>query len=220
MDWWRNLLTVLVFIGAGLLAGFLISLMILRLQKRPWPFFSRQKRSRVARNMPAARPVGSVRKSQEGVVTSESAKPPQTPDVLTEFVAKHGETTAAGDKMKAAQLHDAITIKHRKTTIVEDQKPAVPALVAEVEANLAIATTPWTGNLLAFQTKVWDNNHEVSPNSKEELTEAYADIRLANNIVWLSTEVGRRSKELDEGYLSLRAKIAERLNQTLPTLKS
>ncbi len=36
-------------------------------------------------------------------------------------------------------------------------------------------------------------------------------MRLANQIVWLSTDVSRRSRDLDESYLSLSKRIAERL---------
>jgi hypothetical protein len=48
-----------------------------------------------------------------------------------------------------------------------------------------------------------------------ELKEAYIDIRLANNIVWLVTEMGASSKDFEASYLRLCGKIAERLNKVL-----
>ena len=36
---------------------------------------------------------------------------------------------------------------------------------------------------------------------------------LANSIVWLATEMGRRSESLDDSYLKLRVSISGRLDQ-------
>ena len=92
----------------------------------------------------------------------------------------------------------------------------------EVEANLAIAAAPWTGKLSSFQTKVMDANRtkvdSLSSDIKTPLTEAYTDMRLANTLVWLSMDVGHRSKDLDESYLKLCTKISERLVSSLPGL--
>jgi hypothetical protein len=50
-------------------------------------------------------------------------------------------------------------------------------------------------------------------NLRNELTEAYSDMALANSITWLSTEMGRRSQSLDESYLKLRTSVSDRLNR-------
>ena len=100
---------------------------------------------------------------------------------------------------------------------------AAPALVAEVENNRRIATEPWTGKLLPFQTGVWDTNgdkvHTLPANLRETLTQAYADMRLGNDIVWLSTELGCRSPNLDEKYMKLCTSIASRFDRITPLLK-
>ncbi len=102
-------------------------------------------------------------------------------------------------------------------------KSTAPDLVAEVENNHRIATQPWTGKLLPFDTGVWDTNRDGVPtlpaNLGEDLTQAYVDMRLANSIVWLATELGRRSQNLDDNYTKLCTNIGTRLDKILPLLK-
>ena len=52
------------------------------------------------------------------------------------------------------------------------------------------------------------------------MTEAYVDMFLANNIVWLVTEIGRDSQELTAGYYKLSNKIAERLQRIMPDVRN
>lgn len=86
----------------------------------------------------------------------------------------------------------------------------------ELDANLIIASTPWTDKLLPFQTTVWDSKHDedklLITTRMQELIQLYVDIGLANNIIWMATELGHRSKELDESYTKLCKNIAERIN--------
>jgi hypothetical protein len=90
-------------------------------------------------------------------------------------------------------------------------------IIKELETNLAIATTPWANKLLSFQTRCWDSKHadgEPLLNSHiQDLMQLYIDVGLANNIVWMATEFGHRSKELDESYAKLCASIAERIKK-------
>ena len=114
--------------------------------------------------------------------------------------------------------------KHRPTLVVEEQlKYTPPDLVEEIESNRKIATEPWTGKLLSFQTHMWDTSQDevyrLPRNLREDLTQAYVDMRLANSIVWLSTELGRRSHNLDENYMKLCDNIAVRLDRITPLLK-
>jgi hypothetical protein len=83
--------------------------------------------------------------------------------------------------------------------------------LAETRANLKIATTPWMGKPLPFQTTTMTNN----PSIPTDLVEAYTDMAMANNIVWLVTDLGTSSKDLENSYLNLCAKIAERLTKVL-----
>ena len=98
-----------------------------------------------------------------------------------------------------------------------------PNLAAEVENNRQIAIQPWTGKLLPFETGVWDTSRDgvstLPVNLSEDLTQAYVDMRLANSIVWLATELGRRSQNLDDNYMKLCTNITTRLDKILPLLK-
>jgi hypothetical protein len=93
----------------------------------------------------------------------------------------------------------------------------MPELISEIENNRRIAAQPWSGTLFSFQTRVWDSNQDqlqlIPDNLREELKEAYFDISLANSIVWLATEMGRRSEHLDESYTKLCSGIAQRLSR-------
>ena len=112
----------------------------------------------------------------------------------------------------------------KETAVVEGLLESIaPDLVAEAENNHRIATEPWSDKLLPFQTRVWDARqdevYKLPGNLREDLTQAYVDMRLANSIVWLSTELGRRSHNLDENYMKLCATIAVRLDRVKPLLK-
>jgi len=115
--------------------------------------------------------------------------------------------------------------KKRETTagVEEPLESTALDLLAEVENNRRIATEPWTDKLLPFQTHVWDTNqdevHRLTPSLREDLTEAYLDMRQANDIVWVSTELGHRSHTLDEHYMKVCTRIATRLERITPLLK-
>jgi hypothetical protein len=95
--------------------------------------------------------------------------------------------------------------------------PSVPDLFAEIEYNRKLATGAWEGRLQPFVSRAWDNRgeevHSLPPEIRNELTEAYSDMALANSITWLSTEMSRRSPSLDESYTKLRASVGTRLNR-------
>jgi hypothetical protein len=96
-------------------------------------------------------------------------------------------------------------------------EPSVPDLFTEIEFNRRIANKEWTGDLQPFQTRAWDNRgdevHSLAAEIRNELSEAYSDMALANSISWLSTEMSRRSPSLDESYSKLRVSVANRLNK-------
>jgi len=98
------------------------------------------------------------------------------------------------------------------------ERPAPPPganVRTEVSTNLKIARAPWTGKPEPFRTTVWDNKYNninsLPVEMQYELGEVYTDIRLANNIVWLVTEVGANGQEFEASYVELCNKIAERL---------
>ena len=114
-------------------------------------------------------------------------------------------------------------IDQKFTTIAESQKESPESdIIKELVTNLAIATKPWSDKMLPFQTSSWDSMHaEDEPlltSHIHELIQLYVDIGLANNIVWMATEFGHRSKELDESYIKLCANIAERIKKIMSAL--
>lgn len=110
-------------------------------------------------------------------------------------------------------------IKNTSVPVINhvNTEPSVPDLFTEIEFNRRIATKEWTGELQSFQTRAWDNRgdevHSLAVEIRNELTEAYSDMALANSISWLSTEMSRRSPSLDESYSKLKASVAARLNK-------
>ena len=120
------------------------------------------------------------------------------PDVYMEQPIKNGEMTPAG--------------KNQAETLQSD-------FINELEINLSIATTPWADKLISFQTRSWDANRGAAEPTAlshlQELIQLYVDIDLANNIVWLATEMNHRSKGLDESYIKLCAGIAERIQKIM-----
>ena len=88
-----------------------------------------------------------------------------------------------------------------------------------MEANLVVASQPCADKLNPFQTEYWDINHgEFDPlltTHHQEMMQLYIDIGLANNIVWLATEINHRTKELDESYNKLCFGIAENIKKIL-----
>ena len=114
--------------------------------------------------------------------------------------------------------------KREAAAVVEEQlKCTLPELLAEIENNCRIATEPWTGNLLSFETQVCSTSQDelrsLPTKLRTDLTKAYDDIRLANGIVWLSTELGRRSQNLDEYYMKLCTNIAKTLDSIVMPLQ-
>jgi hypothetical protein len=102
-------------------------------------------------------------------------------------------------------------------------KVALPELLEEIVNNRRIATTPWEGKLLPFQTNTWetlqDNVNKVPANIHDDLAQIYIDIRLANSIVRLATDFNRRSGSLDESYKKLCTGIAKKLNRIKPQIE-
>lgn len=112
-------------------------------------------------------------------------------------------------------------ISHKTISVRESHKKTrQPAFIRELETNLTIATAPWKDQPVPFQTACWEAKIEkVEPgmvSHLQDLIQLYADINLANNVVWLATEIGHRSKELDESYLKLSSGIAERIKGIIP----
>jgi ABC-type antimicrobial peptide transport system permease subunit len=115
----------------------------------------------------------------------------------------------------ARPVSPVITVANPVTLV--QPPPSVPDLFAEIEHNRRLASSEWSGQLQSFITRAWENRgeevHSLSADIRNELTEAYSDMALANSITWLSTEMSRRSPSLDESYTKLRNSVAIRLNR-------
>jgi len=115
--------------------------------------------------------------------------------------------------------------KKRETIEVTEEKsgPTAPDLLTELETNHRIATESRTDEMLPFETRVWETSqdavHKLTASLREELAQAYLDMHQANDIVWLSTELGHKSQTLDEHYKNLCPRIAVRLERLMPLLK-
>ena len=201
MDWWQIVLIILLFIVVGILGGVLLGYLIIT-QVLKKPFF----------------------KKREAVLVVGEQLKPTVPDLLTE-VETSRRITAAPDLPAEVETSRRITTVPDLPVEVETSREiaTAPGLLAEVKINREIATLPWTGKLLPFQTHVWDTTrdelHILPANLREDLIQAYVDISLANGIVWLSTELGRRSHSLDENYMKLCTNIAASLDRIIPLLK-
>ena len=82
---------------------------------------------------------------------------------------------------------------------------------------MAIAITPLPNKVLAFQSSNWGSGQGellLSPHV-HDIIQLYIDIGLANNIVWMTTEIGHRSKELDESCIQLCTNIAEHVKKIM-----
>jgi hypothetical protein len=147
-------------------------------------------------------------KSTQPLVTADITKIAEIPSV-----EKHKEPPKLSPPETA-------TIQPKITQAVEKQVVSADSdIVTELQTNLTVASTPWADKLISFQTKCWNNNHgEFNPlltTHHQELIQLYVDIGLANNIVWLATEIGHRSKELDDSYIKLCSGIADNIQKIL-----
>lgn len=110
--------------------------------------------------------------------------------------------------------------KNNKVAPVEERlRKGTLGLLSETKINLGIAIKPRTDELLPFKTDMWDTSRDgfdaLPADLQEYLKEAYIDMHLANNIIWLSTTLGRRTNALDESYINLCARITARLHNVM-----
>lgn len=88
-------------------------------------------------------------------------------------------------------------------------------LLDEIETNYRIANNHSAARLLPFQISIWESGKyafgRLGTGLQRDLAQAYIDMRLANNIVWLATDLGRKNASIEEHYVALCLKIAARL---------
>jgi hypothetical protein len=207
MPWWFGP-SIIGVIGAGILAGLIISYYVIRSKKRDSTFSPEPELPSIEWNQ-----TESFNRATESVA---GFTPVQT---ISQNTANPARITAP------AQDRLDIYLKQRRNANMENnsmQSPKNEAL-QELEKNLVIATKPITEKLESFQTEIWNTRRsEFNALSREllmELTESYVDMLLANNIVWLVNELGRDSKDLTASYIKLSNKIGERLQKVMPAIR-
>ena len=210
---------------AGIAAAFLLYYWWQRVQKRRQDVFSGKKQSN---NIKTAQPV-SVTQVKVGIVRPKA--PEKEPlEILVEnhkntlVLENHRRSTVADIPQEAMMVNQKINpIEEKQNEFVKitekhEERPQ-SEIVKELETNFTIASTPWSDKLLPFQTSSWDKtrgeNEPLLVSHFQELISLYVDIGLANNIVWMATEIRHRSKELDETYMKLCMVIADRLRRLL-----
>jgi hypothetical protein len=167
--------------------------------------------------------IARLKKKSTGRETKKSSKPNATKELKT----IKQENTSVLRELKLSSIPDVlkeVEIINQQITRsdVRQNESSKSGIVKELETNLVIANTPWSGKVLPFQTSSWDSKHaEDEPlltRHFQELIQLYVDVGLANNIAWMATEFGHRSKELDESYIRLCDIIAERIKGIVPLL--
>ena len=152
---------------------------------------------------------------QEAKETAERVKYEVEEKTRREALVKAGAGRLARDKaeQEAKIATEKAANKSRETA--KSSSVLGEAYLAEIRTNLKIATSPWTGKPLPFHTSTMDNNlgefNIFSLFNGNELREAYTDMAMGNNIVWLVTELGINNKDLEASYIKLCSKIEERL---------
>ncbi len=186
--WWQGVIFVVACMVGGLLIGLPLGLLIKRLLSK-----NRGEQSELR-----------GRKSWE----------------KWEKITRPRESVAIVPDAKTESFEEPFSERSEATPAVEESaEPVQLDLLTEVENNRNIATKPWTGDLQPFQTRVWDTAQDevnkLPANLQGDLAQAYVDMRLANNIVWLATDLGRRTRNLDENYMNLCTSVAARLARVI-----
>jgi len=225
--WWQVILIILGSIAVGSAVGFVVYYVIIQVRARAKVPRPAEVRTAPAPS-PVTPPVAAVKPSPASTVKSDpapavkpapvlAAKPDSAPAVkpgLAPPVKSDQAPPVRPSPVLAAKPDSAPTVKSTEPRLGESS----PAdLIAEIDANRRVAGGAWNGKLQQFQTRAWDGRgdevHGMPPDLRDQIAEAYSDMSLANSIVWLATEMGRRSESLDDSYLKLRVSIAVRLDQ-------
>ncbi len=208
MEWWQIALIVIVAIAGGTLVGALLSYLVGRFVRKP-------------EATPAARAKRQDELAAKEIAKSQAEEAKRIKEA--EARAKRQDELAAKDiaKREAEEAEEAK--KAKEAGVEEPLILTATGLLEEVKNNHRIATEPLADKLLPFLTDAWGaRQYEVNKlpaNLRDELEQVYTDIRLANSIVWVSTEFNRRTPSLDENYRRLCTSIVERLNKIKPLIE-
>ena len=217
------ILGVLIGIVVGLLGGLLLTYY----NRRVYPFTNRPHfHDTEARTIVPKRFVPSTETSDQlETLMKNHPRTGQSSDPLEVLVKKYQDAVEKefeSVKKKYEMLPESILGNRTSLVVKEPIKPKAPNLLLEARSNLIISAMPSPGGLVQFQTNAWDTNRSevdsLPVDVQEDLRQVYIDIRLANNLVWLATEAGLKSRDLDDGYIRLSRQISIRLDKIIKAL--
>lgn len=200
MTWWL-IPSIIGVVLLGILVGLLVSRQFLRAKQGSLTFSHKHD---------VILPTGLSVKDTDPPV----AKPAVSLAATDQAMERKSRIDAVGDDRLQVYLETKRSAAAVKTSLS-------PAL-QELEVNLAIASAPVTSNLVNFKVEIWNTRSSefnvVNADLMAELLEAYVDMMLANNVVWLVTELGRESSHLKDSYTQLSTKVAQRLQRIMPAV--
>ncbi len=154
-----------------------------------------------------------VEKAAEKPLEKPVAKQPEIP------VEKHVEKPVEKPAIESTPSLEPLKVEKAAST-----PPSRLEALAELEGNLVISKKPLNGQLVGFHTNIWNSRRSdfnvLEADLLREVTEAYVDMLLANNLVWLVTELKRDSPDLLDSYSKLSLKVSERLQRILPSIRT
>jgi hypothetical protein len=203
MTWWLipSLIGVILI---GIITGILISRQVVKSRKKDLSIF----------HQPINLPEGT---SAKGISYQVPPQSENFPKANQQFESKPVSHLSEEDRLKTY-----INMQKKSSAVKIPPNPALK----ELHNNLLIANKSLrnhTNNLASFKTEIWNTRRSefevISTELMAELSEAYVDMMLANNIAWLVKELGRGSEELNDSYINLANKIAERLQRIMPEVR-
>jgi hypothetical protein len=199
MTWWL-VPSIIGVMMAGVLTGLLVSKVILKMKKDNSVLFQKN-------NIPSL-----------PVISEPTENTPVTSQINTDFEVKTQPVISVDEKVETY-----LNLINSHPQVKNNISTKKSGALIELENNLSLASRPVTNNLVNFHTEIWNTKRSefniLPAEILEELTEAYVDMLLANNIAWLVTELGRSSQDLLDSYSKLSNKIADRLQRILPTVR-
>lgn len=121
------------------------------------------------------------------------------------------------DERPAAEYHSAAGGRETTLSSAFHSDESLLRLLAELDQNRKTARFSSGSKLVPLQTEAWDacQNmlHKLDPQLRDNLDSVYADIRVLNQLVWLSSEFHRSSREMVSQYGDLSLIIAKKLDQ-------
>ncbi len=195
---WGDVQLIISVVAAGIVVGLLISFVILRMRRKTPSF-----------NPESGTPAISMKTelSKSVVTNSPIIKAPESTSQPP--IPKVREVDARLDESKNSQVPGTTSQKSE-------------ALI-ELETNFSIATRPITDQINSFHLDVWTQKptefNSLTHEIRTELSEAYIDMRIANNVVWMVTEIGSKNQDLITNYHKLSKKVAERLQRIMPVVR-